>query len=887
MSGVFVASLIAFIVPPPAAAAGPPSPPAKPNIVMVMSDDQTMDTLRSMPFLTSKPGGHWIEFTNAFDNTPLCCPTRATILTGLYPHHHGVQGNSGGNFNDDSTLATWLQSAGYRTGLSGKYLNDYPFGAPFIPPGWNDWFANLGTGSYYNYQMYDNGITRSYGSAAADYHTDVVAARADSFIRSSSGQPFFLLTTPIAPHAPSIAPPRYVNAPVTITRAPSFNEADVSDKPAWVQSRPVMTKAQTTTMDKDRTKAHRATMALDDLVRTIYTALSETGKLDNTVLVFQTDNGFLFGEHRVNGKQCVYEECVRTPLFVRFPWSAGGTDSRLISSIDMAPTFADLAGILPPDPVDGRSFAPLLRGESSSWRPSLLLEYAATTNPPPFYAVRNDAWKYVELSTGEKELYDEINDPYELQNVANQPAYAELQSALAGELFALRTAPPHMVLPSLSVDDVSVAESGDATFTITLSPPSGGPVTVAYATEDGTATNPEDYAAMSGVLQFAAGETSKSVTVPVVDDPELESDETFALLLSSPVASEIRDGTGLATIADDDAPPALAIGDVTVVEGDAGATEALFTVTVSPPSGQAVTASFATADGTAIAPEDYQAASGVVAFDPGETSKTISVLVNGDEIVEDEETFTVELSVVVGAVLADATGKASILADDVPLLASIGDATVTEGNSGTSSATFAVTIAPAPSQPVAVSWSTTSGTAVAPQDYIASSGTLTFAQGESSKSITVQVVGDSFYESQEAFSVDLTSADVSFTDAQGAGTITNDDVPPAISIGDVTVNEGTGASTIATFVVTLSAPSGVAASFSYATVNGTAKSPGDYEFASGSMTFAPGETTKTIQVTIVGDTTLERAENFFVNLTNALDVTFADASGKCTIVSDE
>ncbi|MEX2557305.1 MAG: sulfatase [Actinomycetota bacterium] len=427
------------------------TPPTAPNIVLILSDDQSLDALAAMPFLTSKPGGGWIEFTNAFLNTPLCCPTRATLLSGLYPHHHGVTQNTGGPFDHDSTLATWLQSAGYRTGLAGKYLNDYPFGSsPFVPPGWSDWFANVGTSKYYNYDMFDNGTTVSYGSAPEDYHTDVIARRADAFIRSSAGEPFFLYASPIAPHSPTTPPERYAKTPFTVTRSPNFNEADVSDKPAWIQSLPLLSPNLENAMDKKRVQQYRAVQAVDDLIRTVYDALDDTNTLDNTVIVFMTDNGYLFGEHRGSGKNCVYEECIRTPMYVRVPWIEERVEPGLVSSVDIAPTFADLAGMVPPDAIDGTSFLPLIEDPGAGWRSSLLHQTSGTNNQPGFWAIRTHEWKYAELSTGERELYDLINDPYELENRAGQAELADLQAQLAAELEALRTAPPSGGDPSPS-----------------------------------------------------------------------------------------------------------------------------------------------------------------------------------------------------------------------------------------------------------------------------------------------------------------------------------------------------------------------------------------------------------------------------------------------------
>jgi arylsulfatase A-like enzyme len=866
--------------------------PAKPNIVLIVSDDQSLDSLAAMPFLTSKPGGHWFEFTNAFDNTPLCCPSRATLFSGLYPHHHGVEHNTGGAFDDDSTVATWLQAAGYRTGLAGKYLNDYPFGASFIPPGWSDWFANVGTTGHYNYTMNDNGTNVSFGNAESDYHTDVVARRAKEFIETSGGQPFFLYAAPVAPHPPLVPPPRYSKTRITTTRPPNFNEADVSDKPAWVATKPLLTSQEASAQDASRAKQYRMVMAVDDLVRTVRQALADAGVLDETVIIFQTDNGTLFGEHRHEGKSCVYEECVRTPLFVRVPWLDGGVDDRMVSSIDIAPTLADLAGVAPPDPVDGTSLRPLLEGAPVSWRSSLLLEHhAQIPSRPDFWAIRNHGWKYVELATGERELYDLAGDPYELVNVAGAPQHAGLQASMAAELAALRTAPPHDVFPAVSISDAQVLEGNEGStlleFTVSLSAASLEGASVRASTVDGTAVAPEDYQSAVETFTFDPDETEKPFLVTVNGDTSIETDEIVGVVLDQLVGLVAADMEATGTITDDDDVPAVSAGDVTVVEGDDGFTDATFTLSLSHTSGAEATVSFATADGSAVAPDDYDAASGEVTFEPGQLEQNVTIHVTGDAVAEPDETFSLELSAPSGAILGDATGTALILDDDVPVTLAVDDVAVTEGNGGTTEAVFTVSLTPASTDPIAVSWSTADGTAVAPADYAQSAGTVTFAPGETSKTIPVQVVGDVLFEAQETFVVDLTSEDAEFSDAQGLGSIDDDDLAPSIAIADVTVNEGTGSPTIATFVVTLSAPSGAPASVQYGTANGNAKAPGDYTAAAGALMFAAGETSKTIEISVIGDATAERTENFFVNLSSPVGATLADAQGRCTILSDD
>ncbi|HUQ32737.1 MAG TPA: Calx-beta domain-containing protein [Pyrinomonadaceae bacterium] len=337
--------------------------------------------------------------------------------------------------------------------------------------------------------------------------------------------------------------------------------------------------------------------------------------------------------------------------------------------------------------------------------------------------------------------------------------------------------------------------------------------------------------------------------------------------------------------------PTLSISDATVTEGNTGTTNATFTVTLSAASASAVTVKYDTANGTATAGSDYQSAGGTLTFAPGETSKTITVAVNGDTTAESDETFAVNLSNPTNATVADGQGIGTIKNDDQPATPpgiSINDAAVTEGNDETADAVFTVTLSSVSSSAVTVNFATADGTAAAGSDYEARTGTLSFAPGETSKTITVAVNGDTSFESNETFFVNLSGAtNASITDNQGVGTINNDDSLPTLSINDVTVTEGNSGTINATFTATLSAPSSLAATVKYDTANGTATSGSDYQSSSGTLTFAPGETSKTISVTVNGDTSIEPDETFFVNLSNPTNATIADVQGIGTIKNDD
>jgi Calx-beta domain len=344
----------------------------------------------------------------------------------------------------------------------------------------------------------------------------------------------------------------------------------------------------------------------------------------------------------------------------------------------------------------------------------------------------------------------------------------------------------------ISLDDV-IAREGDAgptafEFTVSLDAAQSAPVTVDFATSDETATAPSDYAATNGTLTFAPGETAKTVTVQVNGDTDKESDETFNVNLANATGNAtIADATGVGTIVDDDQPvtaPAslISVNDVSIAEGDAGQTAFSFTVSLDSAQPARVTVDFATADGTATAPGDYAAGSGTLTFAAGETAKTVTVQVNGDNSAERDETFNLNLANAAGnATIADATGVGTIVNDDQvitpPSRISINDVTMAEGDAGQSAFRFTVSLDAGQSAPVTVDFATADGTARAPRDYAASSGTLTFAPGETAKTVTVQVNGDTRKEPNETFNVNLANVtgNATIADAQAVGTIVDDD----------------------------------------------------------------------------------------------------------------
>jgi arylsulfatase A-like enzyme len=412
------------------------------NLVLVLTDDQTFESLSKMPYVDGRDD--WTRFTNAFIQHPLCCPSRATVLTGRYSHHHGVQSNAQSkNFNDRHTLATWLSDGGYETALIGKYFNFYPWsrGSRYIPPGWDHWFAfeEPPGAEYYDYEVNDDGEVIAYGSRSPDYSTDVLARRAQRFIETSS-EPFFLEFAPNAPHGKPVPAHRHEGAYASESahRPPDFDETDVSDKPPWWRKRP---RVDRSAADNSRRKRHETLLAVDEAVKDLFDALDAKDALQDTVVVFMTDNGFSLGEHRWTGKVCQYEECIRTPLLIRNPHGAPRTIGTPVSNIDLAPTLADLAGVSPSTTVDGRSLVPLLQGETLPELPVLLhSERASDRFPPRFWGIRTSRYKYVRSGKHHfEELYDLLLDPYELQNRAGRSSYAAIQAELRAELKELKS----------------------------------------------------------------------------------------------------------------------------------------------------------------------------------------------------------------------------------------------------------------------------------------------------------------------------------------------------------------------------------------------------------------------------------------------------------------
>lgn len=430
------------IVPLPLAAG--PQTGEKPNIVVILTDDQRWDTLWAMPTVQAELVARGMDLANYFVENPLCCPSRATLLTGQAAHTTGVYTNHDPSGFDEfephegSTVTTWLHDGGYHAGLVGKYLNGYGVNdVEHIPPGWDQWYA-LADNYYYNTKWSLNGTLATFGDDPEDYGIDLAAGFAVEFIANvPADQPLFLWFASSGPHEPATPPDRYIGAfdDLPPWRPPSYNEFQIGDKPLYIRALPRLKKSDRARLDTFRRDQYSVDLAIDDAVQAILSALEGSGRLQNSVVIFTSDNGLTWGEHRIDKqKNTPYEEAIRAPMIVRWDdvVAAGAADHHLVSNMDLAPTLAAIGGVGAPN-VEGMSLLPVLTRMPTAWRTDLLIEHGGGAPvAPPFCAVRNNArLTYVDyFTTGEEELYDLTVDPYQMENKAGDPDYAEVLAAL-------------------------------------------------------------------------------------------------------------------------------------------------------------------------------------------------------------------------------------------------------------------------------------------------------------------------------------------------------------------------------------------------------------------------------------------------------------------------
>jgi N-acetylglucosamine-6-sulfatase len=447
---------------PPASLGQAAAAQARPNIVVIETDDQTLESMRVMDSVNSLIGGsHGATFENSFVNYALCCPSRATFLTGQYMHNHRVFGNkwpSGGfsrfqELHGNYHLGVWLRNAGYYTAMIGKYLNEYA-NDPLMPPGWSEWHAAAEGYGVYNYPLNNNGTIVNYGQDPADFKQDVLTRKAVNFVdrRAPKAQPFFLWLTYTAPHwsppDPNPNPPydcyhaakpapRHADVfnSEPLPRPPNFDEANVSDKPAQIRNRPRLSVNSISTIRAGYRCELESLLSVDEGVDAVVRKLKAKAELSNTVLIYTSDNGYFHGEHRIpKDKQHIYEESIRVPLLMRGPGIPRGVKvSDFAINADLAPTIVDLANANPGRAMDGRSLIPVARNPGIEQGRQLLIE------EPSFKAIRTERYMYAEHSTGEKELYDLRNDPFELVSRHNAPAYASVRAQLAARLQELKS----------------------------------------------------------------------------------------------------------------------------------------------------------------------------------------------------------------------------------------------------------------------------------------------------------------------------------------------------------------------------------------------------------------------------------------------------------------
>jgi N-acetylglucosamine-6-sulfatase len=426
----------------------------RPNILFILTDDQDAGSVSEMPNVRSLLAERGTTFERAFATTPLCCPSRASILRGQYAHNHRVWTNrmpNGGykRFKElgreGSTVATWLDEAGFHTGFIGKYLNEYgSYEKPtdHIPPGWDRWVGYQGGLQQQSvegaFKVNDQGKVAQV-EAVAGYDTDYFARKAETYVRNrKANRPWFLMVATNAPHVPAQASARndHIYAGRTMPKTPAFNEANLSDKASVWRDNPRLPEECAQHRPKESgehlrcvpeaNEAWRDRMEslrdVDDMVGGLLAVLREEGFAQNTYVVFASDNGFALYQNRVFSKGAPYEPSQKIPLIVRGPGvPSGRVDDRLVANIDLAPTFARWAGARTPDFVDGRSLVPVLNNPDGPWRTRLLFEHRLGSHN--YEAVRTDAEQiYIEYPlTGETEYYDLTEDPNQLDGQAEEP----------------------------------------------------------------------------------------------------------------------------------------------------------------------------------------------------------------------------------------------------------------------------------------------------------------------------------------------------------------------------------------------------------------------------------------------------------------------------------
>jgi len=470
------------IHPPPLAGEGRegaalPAGATRPNIVFVLTDDLALNLVQYMPNVR-KMQQDGVTFANYFVTDSLCCPSRSSIFTGRYPHNTGIYRNVGadGGYqafvnrgHERVTFATALTAAGYHTAMLGKYLNGYQPQRNPAAPGWSEWDVAGNGYRGFGYDLNQNGKIVHYANRPDDYMTDVLSAVAVNFIKlQTADTPFMIEIATFAPHAPYTPAPRDADAfgGLHAPRTAAFNAAPGPAAPKWLAGHPPLSEIDVAMIDNDFRKRAQSVQAVDAMIGALQQAVAAIGAADNTYFVFSSDNGYHMGEHRLMpGKMTAYDTDIHVPLIVTGPGvPAGRTVDEIVQNIDLCPTFTELGFAAAPPSVDGRSLAPLMRGDKvEGWRTVALVEHRGPIrnladpdlpdlryapriaeavrrggNPTTYEAIRSATALYVEYADGEKEYHDLVADPDELRNT-----YASLpddrQAALHAALDAVQT----------------------------------------------------------------------------------------------------------------------------------------------------------------------------------------------------------------------------------------------------------------------------------------------------------------------------------------------------------------------------------------------------------------------------------------------------------------
>lgn len=445
-----------------------PTPLVRPNIIWIMTDDQEVDVIddpQALPFLTSKPQGSWVRLINATLSSPLCGVSRANLLSGRRTDHHGIKGNDDTQqlvAQEPNLLPVWMAAAGYRTGLIGKYENDWPYAlGNYVPQGWSYFLGEKGASGYYNYTLIRTDASNEvHGSTSADYETDVLNTAATAFVQGV--EPFFLLWTPGAPHGPIEPAPRHQSlSGFTITDALDLNEADLSGTPPWLVGKPLLAAGALSAARTEQIELRKAMRSIDEGINNVFDALIATGRINNTIFVMQTDNGRPMGRKRIaandNGlqKRVPYYYSSDASLTIRYPGATQRIETGLVRSLDLTATVAAWASATPNIAVDGTDITPLILNGTAVHEAieNRLHGNGEVASLPPWWSVRTLRWKYNEWATTTNptavdhvELYDMLNDPAEMENVAEIPANAAVRSNMSSMLEQLKVDSQSLVI---------------------------------------------------------------------------------------------------------------------------------------------------------------------------------------------------------------------------------------------------------------------------------------------------------------------------------------------------------------------------------------------------------------------------------------------------------